>query len=244
MQRYFFELSYNGASFHGWQIQPNAHSVQEEIESKLSQLYSNTPIKVIGCGRTDAGVHAKHYVLHMELPIIEDAEQLIFKLNRMLPDSIAIQKIRAVSQDDHARFSATSRTYRYFVHSTKDPFLAETSWYLNQSLDLQKMNKAAQFLIGKQDFTSLSKLHTDVKTNVCDVRFAEWIRVNETELYFEITADRFLRNMVRATVGTLVDVGLGKLGPNDIPQILAAMNRQAASSSVPAHGLFLWRIDY
>lgn len=244
MQRYFFELSYNGSTFHGWQIQPNANSVQEEIESKLSRLHSNTPIKVVGCGRTDTGVHAHHYILHVDLPIISNTDQFRVKLNRMLPDPIAISNVYSVSDDQHARFSATARTYRYFIHFKKDPFQVSTSWYMNQKLDLNKMNEAAKLLIGKQDFTSLSKLHTDVKTNLCDVRVAEWVQTDENSIYFEITADRFLRNMVRATVGTLVDVGMGKLKPSDIPTILAAMDRQAASTSVPAHGLYLWKIEY
>ncbi len=244
MQRYFIELSYNGSTFHGWQIQPNAYSVQEEIESKLSRLHSNAPIKIVGCGRTDTGVHAHHYILHLDIPSVPDTEQFKVKLNRMLPNSIAISNIYAVSNDQHARFTATARTYRYFIHSKKDPFQAATSWYMNQKLDLAKMNEAAKLLLGRQDFTSLSKLHTDAKTNLCDVRVAQWIQVDEDSMYFEITADRFLRNMVRATVGTLVDVGLGKLTPDDIPTILAAMDRQAASTSVPAHGLYLWKIEY
>ncbi|MFK7786779.1 MAG: tRNA pseudouridine(38-40) synthase TruA [Crocinitomicaceae bacterium] len=244
MQRYFFELSYKGSDFHGWQIQPNAHSIQEEIESKLTRLHSNTPVKVVGCGRTDTGVHAHHYILHVDIPIIADTGLFVMKLNKMLPESIAISKIYPVSDDQHARFSATARTYRYFIHSHKDPFRSESSWYVHQSLDISHMNEAARHLLGKQDFTSLSKLHTDAKTNICDVRSAKWVLEDDHSLYFEIEADRFLRNMVRATVGTLVDVGLGKLQPNDIPAILAAKDRQAASTSVPAHGLYLWKIEY
>jgi tRNA pseudouridine38-40 synthase len=244
MQRYFFELSYKGTDFHGWQIQPNAHSVQEEIESKLSRLHSNQPVKVVGCGRTDTGVHAYHYILHVDIPEVADTDLLMMKLNKMLPESIAISKIYPVSEDQHARFSATARTYRYFVHSKKNPFLSESSWHVSQQLDIERMNEAAKHLIGKQDFTSLSKLHTDVKTNICDVRSAKWVREDDHSIYFEIEADRFLRNMVRATVGTLVDVGLGRLTPDDIPTILAAKDRQAASTSVPAHGLYLWKIEY
>lgn len=244
MQRYFFELSYNGSDYHGWQIQPNAHSVQEEIQSKLSRLHSNTPVKVVGCGRTDTGVHAHHYILHVDVPEIADTDLFVMKLNKMLPESIAISKIYPVSDDKHARFSATARTYRYFVHSQKDPFRSESSWYVNKQLDIEHMNAAAEHLLGKQDFTSLSKLHTDVKTNICDVRSAKWVKQDDHFLYFEIEADRFLRNMVRATVGTLVDVGLGRLVPDDIPAILDAKDRQAASTSVPAHGLYLWKIEY
>ncbi len=244
MQRYFIELSYNGSTYHGWQIQPNAHTVQEEIESKLSRLYSNEPIKVVGCGRTDTGVHAHHYILHVDLPTISNTIQFCAKLNRMLPSSIAIENVYPVSDEQHARFSATARTYRYFIHSKKNPFQAESSLYVYQKLDVQKMNEAAKFLLGRKDFTSLSKLNTDVKTNMCDVKFAKWIQVDENSMYFEITADRFLRNMVRASVGTLLDIGLNKLEPEDLPKILAAMNRQAASTSVPAHGLYLWKIEY
>lgn len=244
MQRYFIELSYNGAAYHGWQIQPNAHSIQEEIQSKISRLQSNAPVKVVGCGRTDTGVHAHHYILHVDLPPISDTDLFLLKLNRMLPDSIALSKIYPVTDEMHARFGATARTYRYFIHTQKDPFRADTSWYVSQKLDLAKMNEAAQLLLGTKDFTSLSKLHTDVKTNICDVRVARWVEVDAHSMYFEITADRFLRNMVRATVGTLMDVGLGKLSPADIPKILAAMDRQAASTSVPAHALFLWKIEY
>ena len=244
MQRYFIELSYNGSTYHGWQIQPNAHTVQAEIESKLSRIYSNEPIKVVGCGRTDTGVHANHYILHVELPTISDTAQFQKKLNRILPSSIAIANVFSVSDEQHARFSATARTYRYFIHSTKNPFQAESSWYVHQELDISKMNEAAKSLLGKQDFTSLSKLHTDVKTNICDVRLAEWIQVDEHSMYFEITADRFLRNMVRATVGTLLDIGMGKLEPKDLSKILAAKDRQAASTSVPPHGLYLWKVEY
>ena len=244
MQRYFIELSYNGSTYHGWQIQPNAHTVQEEIESKLSRLYSNEPVKVVGCGRTDTGVHAHHYILHVDLPPISDTDQFQVKLNRMLPSSIAIQNVFPVSDEQHARFSATARTYRYLIHSKKDPFGAESSWYTHKTLDISKMNQAAKLLLGKQDFTSLSKLHTVVKTNICDVRFAEWIQADENSMYFEITADRFLRNMVRATVGTLLDIGMGKLEPNDLPKILAAKDRQAASTSVPGHALYLWKVEY
>lgn len=243
MQRYFFELAYNGKEFFGWQIQPNDISIQEVIEIQLSKIHSNTPIKVIGCGRTDTGVHAAHYILHVDLPVINDIEKFIFKLNRMLPKSIAIQQIYGVDKEKHARFHATARTYQYVINQEKDVFDFEQSWFVPAELDVVAMNKAATHLIGKQDFTSLSKLHTDVKTNICDVRKACWIK-DGNRLIFEITADRFLRNMVRATVGTLVDVGLGKIQPSDIPSILEAKDRGAASTSVPAHGLFLWRIEY
>ncbi len=243
-QRYFIELSYNGSSFFGWQRQPKQISVQEVIETELSKLQSNAEVKVVGCGRTDTGVHAHHYILHVDLKPILDIEQFKFKLNCMLPTSIAVSKIYPVDASKHARFDATNRTYRYFIHKHKDPFLDNISWLLLKDLDIEKMNEAAAYLLGRQDFTSLSKIHTDAKTNICDVRKAVWIKESDNQLYFEISADRFLRNMVRATVGTLVDIGLGKLKPEDIKKILEAKDRQAASSSVPAHGLFLWQIEY
>lgn len=242
MPRYLFELAYKGTDFSGWQKQPNAPSVQESIEQALSALHSHDTIDVVGCGRTDAGVHARHYVLHVDLPENEDTERLCFKLNRMLPASIVIYSIRRCADNFHARFDASQRTYRYYLHSEKNPFLAD-SWYFPQEFNLDAMNQAAKYLLGTQDFTSLAKLHTDVKTHICTIFHAAWEREGE-QVYFEISADRFLRNMVRACVGTLLDVGTGRISPDDIPAILAAKDRQAASTSVPAHGLFLWRIDY
>jgi tRNA pseudouridine38-40 synthase len=244
MPRYRIDLSYNGSSFYGWQIQPKQNSVQAEIESALSKLNSNQAVEVVGCGRTDTGVHAHHYVLHTELMLELSPEDFIYKLNKMLPPSIAFQSIKEVSVDFHARFSAKRRTYRYFIHQKKDPFRFEHSWYMTQALDIDSMNRASNLLIGKQDFTSFSKLHTDVKTNICEVHQAEWHRIDEDTIYFEITADRFLRNMVRAIVGTMVDVGLGKLTAEDIPAILTKKDRGEASVSVPAHGLYLWKVEY
>ncbi len=244
MQRYRIDLAYNGKTYFGWQVQPNDISVQEAIESCLTKLHSNNPIKVVGCGRTDTGVHAAHYVLHTDMPSIEDEDQFIFKLNRMLPPSIVFHSIKPVDSEFHARFHATARTYRYFIHRNKKVFGEDQSWHVSKDLDFESMNKACSHLLGKQDFTSLSKLHTDVKTNICRVDDAQWSQIDENSWFFEITADRFLRNMVRATVGTLVDVGLGKIQPDEIPSILEAKDRGAASTSVPAHGLFLWKIEY
>lgn len=243
-QRYAIELAYNGTEFYGWQRQPREISVQEVLEKALSRVHSNLPISVVGCGRTDTGVHAKRYVLHVDLPVHPEPEQLQFKLNKLLPESIAIYSIRAAAADFHARFDATGRTYRYFLHQQKDPFRNRTSLYFPAQLDVDAMNEAAQFLLGTQDFTSLSKLHTDVKTNICTVTAAHWVRTSPTDLYFEITADRFLRNMVRATVGTLLDVGIGRLKPAQMTAILAAKDRSEARVSVKAHGLFLWEIAY
>ncbi len=243
LQRYFLELSYDGTDYYGWQRQPNEISVQEVIEAQLTKLHSNDPVSIVGCGRTDTGVHAHHYIIHTDLPKVSNLEQLKFKLNRMLPNSVAIHSVFPVSKDWHARFSATARTYRYFIHQEKDPFAARQSWHFPQELDLDAMNQAAAKLLGKQDFTSFSKLHTDVKTNICTVTRANWHR-DGTALFFEITADRFLRNMVRATVGTLIEVGLGKITPDEITTILNARDRGAAATSVPPQGLFLWQIAY
>ncbi len=244
MQRYFVELSYNGTHFFGWQRQPNQISVQEEIENAFTKLNSNEPISIVGCGRTDAGVHASKYIIHVDLQGLIDNDQLIFKLNRILPDSIVIHSIQAVSNEMHARFKATSRTYRYFMNTQKNPFKQDTSWYFSSNLDFEAMNKAGKFLLGTNDFTSFSKVNTDVKTNICTVSKAQWVQVDTHNFYFEITADRFLRNMVRATVGTLLEIGLGKINPESIITILEEKDRGAAAISVPAHGLFLWEVCY
>lgn len=244
MQRYFIELAYNGKPFYGWQIQPNEISVQEVIEQALFRLHSHVTHKVVGCGRTDTGVHAHHYVLHVDLPEIADEHHFIYKMNSILPESIAFLSIKPVHQDAHARFDATSRTYRYFIHWNKDPFNVDQSWALRHKPNFEAMNKASIELLGKKDFTSLSKIHTDVKTNICEVYQAKWIQTTENSAYFEISADRFLRNMVRATVGTLMDIGYGKLSDDALSSILQAKDRQAASTSVPAHGLFLWHVAY
>lgn len=243
IKRYFFEISYKGTDYFGWQRQPKQISIQEEIEDTLSKIYSNTKIPILGCGRTDTGVHAMHYIFHVDLEEVSEQEQFVFKMNRMLPNSIVVHSMQEVEIEKHARFDATKRTYRYFIHKKKDAFINDTSWHFPQELDLVKMNEAANYLIGQQDFTSLSKIHTDVKTNICTIYKAEWV-IEENIIYFEIAADRFLRNMVRATVGTLIDIGTGKIEVSEIINILAAKDRQAASSSVPAHGLFLWKVEY
>jgi tRNA pseudouridine38-40 synthase len=244
IKRYFFEISYHGKSFYGWQRQPKQRSVQEVIENCLSSLYSNQPVQIVGCGRTDTGVHAKQYFFHVDLNELANTQQLAFKLNRMLPDSIAVHAIFEVDNSLHARFDASVRTYRYFIHRKKNVFISEQSCYIPRELNFEKMNEAASHLIGKQDFTSFSKLHTDVKTNICTVSKATWQGHSDEQYYFEISADRFLRNMVRATVGTLLDVGLGKINPETIHEILRKKDRGEASVSVPAHGLFLWEVGY
>jgi len=243
MKRYFFEISYNGTDYFGWQRQPKQISVQEEIEKTLIKIYSNIPQSILGCGRTDAGVHAMHYIFHSDLSAVEDIEQFVFKMNRMLPESIVVNKMYEVEPAKHARFDATKRTYRYFIHLKKDAFHNGLSWYYPKALDIGLMNVAASHLIGKKDFTSFSKLHTDVKTNICEVHSAKWF-MEGNQLVFEISADRFLRNMVRATVGTLIEVGLGRMAPEEIIEILNKKDRGAAFTSVPANGLFLWKVEY
>lgn len=243
MGRYFFHIAYKGTRYCGWQRQPDAVSIQEIIETELRKLFGQS-IAIVGCGRTDTGVHASNYFFHADIEGAFDATQLVFKLNRMLPSDIAVYAIFAVSKDQHARFDAVSRTYHYFIHQFKDPFLEEKSSYVPQMLDVEKMNHAAELLIGTKDFTSFSKLHTDVKTNFCTVTEAKWTVIGEHRLQLTISANRFLRNMVRAVVGTLIDVGVGKIDPQEITQILNQKDRQSAGKSVPAHGLYLADVRY
>ena len=243
MQRYFVQVAYRGTDYHGWQYQPNAPSVQETIERCFSKVFGNTPITIFGCGRTDAGVHAKSYFFHVDLPQDWDEQHLCFKLNRMLPPDISALNAHKVSAELHARFHATKRTYRYFVHQQKDPFQQDQSWYFQQDLDVDAMNAAATRLLGTKDFGSFSKLHTTVKTNICTVFHAQWVQA-EDHLYFEISASRFLRNMVRAIVGTLVDIGQCKIPPSAIRNIIESKNRSNAGVSVPACGLVLTEVHY
>lgn len=240
--RYAFELAYNGFTFNGWQRQPNAPSVQEELELALQKLFSGETIQVVGCGRTDTGVHASYYVMHADFSREIDEEQFAYKLNKMLSDDVAIFSIQRVTEEFHARFSATNRTYHYFIHTSKNPFV-KNSLYLPHNLNLEAMNKGAEALLGKQDFTSLSKLHTDVKTNICEVKKAFWTKTS-SGYCFEIQADRFLRNMVRATVGTLLEIGLGKAPIDHMALVLNSMDRSSAGKSVPSHGLFLVDVIY
>ena len=243
MHRYFLQLSYKGTRYFGWQRQPNAISVQEVIEKTLSTVLREE-IAVVGAGRTDTGVHASFYVLHFDvLNEIIEPEKLLYHLNRFLPDDIAIQKIKKVNSDFHARFSAVSRTYKYYISMVKDPFTTDTSYQFTVPLDIEKMNEAAKMLFEYTDFTSFAKLHTDVKTNNCKIFKAEWETENN-QLVFTIKADRFLRNMVRAIVGTLLEVGKGKITVDDFRKIIEMKNRGAAGTSAPPHGLFLVDIGY
>lgn len=243
MQRYFIYLSYDGAAYHGWQIQPNGTSVQATLMEALSTLL-RAEIEVVGAGRTDAGVHASLMVAHFDAPQSVDTMQFANKLNRLLPPDIAIHRIRPVKADAHARFNATSRTYHYYVSSRKSPFERAYRWRIHADLDYEKMNLAAERLLTYSDFTSFSKLHTDVKTNNCRVTYARWTPHDEHGWVFTITADRFLRNMVRAIVGTLVEVGRGKLSVDDFCRIIELRNRCSAGTSAPAQALFLADITY
>lgn len=242
-KRFFFECAYDGTNYSGWQKQPNAVTIQEEIEEKLSRLFPREEIDIVGCGRTDAGVHAKSSFFHIDLPESYELEQLQFKLNNMLPADIAINRVIEVGEGAHARFDATKRTYQYFLHHKKLPFHQYDSWFFPRSLDIDKMNEGAKYILGKQDFTSFSKLHTDVNNNFCEVYHLEWTKKGD-QLQFEITANRFLRNMVRAIVGTLIEVGLGNIEPEDVKLIIGQQDRGKAGFSVPAKGLFLKNVEY
>lgn len=245
MHRYFIYFSYNGKNYHGWQIQPNASSVQQTLNEAMSRIL-RTPIETLGAGRTDTGVHASMMVAHFDVEQpLEDIPKLIYKLNSLLPFDIAVQNIRKVKQDANARFAALSRTYKYYIGFNKNPFNADSVCRVyTKNIDFKKMQQAADLLKLHTDFTSFSKLHTDVKTNNCTVMQAEWIQQDEDVWYFQYKANRFLRNMVRATVGTLLDVGIGKLSVQDFENILNAKNRCLAGDSMPAHALFLVDIEY
>lgn len=240
--RYFIELAFNGENYHGWQIQPDASSVQQTLEESLSTLLRNKT-EIIGAGRTDAGVHAKQLFAHFDTPDELQNEQFKFKLNSYLPNDIAVKSISKVNDNAHARFDALSRTYEYHVHTEKDPFLDAFSYRLVHIPDIEKMNEAAKMLYHYTDFQCFSKSKTDVKTYHCKVKVAAWEQ-HENKLIFTITADRFLRNMVRAIVGTLLEIGLGKKEIHALHKIIESKNRSNAGTSVPAKGLYLTEITY
>jgi pseudouridylate synthase I len=241
--RYFIYLGYNGKPFCGWQVQPNGITVQQCIEEALSTLF-RAPVPIVGAGRTDAGVHARMMVAHFDNEdIIPDLPALTGKLNRILPKEIAIYKIIRVAPEAHARFDAVVRTYKYYVTTQKDPFLFDTTCRLHSTMDFGAMNEACKVLYKYIDFTSFSKLHTDVKTNNCRISHAGWTKEGDVSV-FTITADRFLRNMVRAIVGTLLEVGKGKLTAAGFQNIIEAKDRCKAGTSVPGHALFLEDIVY
>ena len=250
--RYFIQLSYDGTGYHGWQVQPNGVSVQEVLQKALSTLLRQ-PTEVTGAGRTDAGVHASMMVAHFDWPAAHEGEgceempldctQLTYKLNRLLPPDVAVQAVRPVGPEMHARFSATRRTYHYYIHTRKDPFLRGYSWQVNVPLDFALMNEAAQVLLEYSDFTSFSKTGTDVKTNICQLTEARWEQLKPGEWRFTVSANRFLRNMVRAIVGTLVEVGRHRMTISQMRHAIEAKDRQRAGESVPGHALYLTNIE-
>lgn len=241
--RYFITLSYDGTAYHGWQKQPNANSVQETLECALRKLIPSLS-STTGAGRTDTGVHAKLMVVHFDSEQAIDAPRIAFRLNRILPPDIVVHDIKAVREDAHARFTAQARTYHYFVYTGKEPFLRHYAMRLPYEPDYALMNEAAKKLLRITDFTSFAKMHTDTKTNICHVTYAAWSQETDGRWRFTITADRFLRNMVRAIVGTLLDVGRGKITMQQFEQIIYDRNRQAAGDSVEAQALFLVDIQY
>jgi tRNA pseudouridine38-40 synthase len=241
--RFFITLSYDGTRFHGWQVQPNGISVQGELQRGLSLLLREE-IQITGAGRTDAGVHAKMMVAHFDTESEVDCKQLAYKLNKLLPQDIAVQKIEQVNDDLHARFSAVSRTYFYYIHTVKSPFDRHYSCELHYPLDFQKMNEAACILMEYEDFGAFCKSHADVKTTLCKVTSAQWHQTSPSTWYFEISANRFLRNMVRAVVGTLIEVGRGRMTIDDFRRVIEGKRRTEAGESMPGNALFLVDIKY
>lgn len=242
--RYFIELSFRGTNYHGWQIQPNALTVQSLLNDALSVLLRE-PIYTTGAGRTDAGVHALHFVAHFDSVRkgIESDPGILFRLNRILPEDVAVKRIIAVHTGAHCRFDAVSRTYIYRISREKDPFITGLSWHIYGNIDTESMNRVSATLKELSDFTSFSKLHSAAKTNNCRIMHAKW-EEKENLLLFTVKADRFLRNMVRALVGTMVEVGLGKLSEKEFRKITERRDRSAAGVSAPAKGLFLTSVEY
>ena len=243
MARYFIYLSYDGCNYHGWQIQPNAATVQETLEKAIS-LLMRRPVAITGAGRTDTGVNASQMVAHVDIAEPVDCRQTVYRLNRMLPPDIAVHAIKPVTEKAHARFDAISRRYRYYVSTAKNPFNRRYSCRVTGDLDFDAMNRAAATLLEYIDFTSFSKLHTDTKTNNCRVTHAQWTQLSPSEWVFEIKADRFLRNMVRAIVGTLLMVGRGKITIDGFREIIEKKERCEAGDSAVAQALFLEEVEY
>lgn len=244
--RYFLTLSYDGAAYHGWQRQPDAPTVQKCVENALSTLL-RSDIEVVGAGRTDTGVNASKYVAHFDSAVlIEDCKRLVYKLNLILPPDIAVQSVRQVKDDAHARFDAVEREYTYYLSQRKNPFVRHAAWQYYVPLDFCAMNLAAKTLLKWDDFTTFAKLNSNNKTNICRVVKAEWRRSeDDPDLWvFTIRADRFLRNMIRAIVGTLVDVGRGRYSVEDFERILHSCDLSLSSAGAPAQGLFLSDVEY
>lgn len=242
-KRYFIELAYNGSAYHGWQRQPNAISVQQVLEEALSRLKRKN-ISLVGAGRTDTGVHARQMFAHFDLAEeIVNPQELVFLLNGFLKDDIAIRSIRRVQPDAHARFDATARDYEYHISTAKDPFNAPLHYYLKNSPDIELMNQAAKILLLHEDFQCFSRSNTDVKTFLCTIKNATWQQEGSSLIFF-ISANRFLRNMVRSIVGTLLEVGYKKREVKDIEMVIKSKDRGEAGFSAPAQGLYLSRIEY
>jgi len=247
IQRFFIEIAYKGTAYHGWQTQPNALAVQEILDQKLSVVLRQN-IETLGCGRTDAGVHATQFFAHFDMFCLDDLNitnpQTIKSINAVLPVDIVVKQIIKVNNKAHARFDATLRSYQYHIHFNKDPFKTESGWlYKNDVLDVEAMNLAAAIILKYDDFACFCKANADNHTNICNLFCCEWHKTDDG-LIFYITANRFLRNMVRAIVGTLIDVGLGKLKPEALHNIICSKNRSNAGASVPACGLYLTKINY
>ncbi len=244
MTRYFIFFGYDGTNYHGWQIQPNANSVQQELQRALSLLLRKE-MEVVGAGRTDTGVHARQMAAHFDWEGAElDCQQTVYRLNRILPRDIAVTEVRPVAADLHARFSATSRTYHYYIHTHKDPFERHYSLETHYPLDFEKMNKVAKLFLAHEDYAAFCKAGADNKTNICHVTEARWVQTSPTTWYFRITANRFLRNMVRAVVGTLIDVGRGRITEEQFENILHNGTRSDAGESMPGNALFLEEVKY
>lgn len=243
MNRYFVWFAYDGTRYHGWQVQPSGNSVQAELLRALS-LQLRQQVEVVGAGRTDAGVHARRMAAHFDTEQQLDCRQTAYRLNRILPRDISVERVEPVAADLHARFSARARTYHYYIYTRKDPFVRNFACEIHYPLDFDAMNSAAALLLQTDDFAAFCKSHTDVKTTLCQVTEARWIQDSPHEWHFRITANRFLRNMVRAVVGTLVDVGRGRLSVADFQDIIAKKNRSCAGESMPAHALFLEDVAY
>jgi tRNA pseudouridine38-40 synthase len=242
--RYFIFISYKGTSYHGWQIQTNSVTVQKILDEALSVVL-NEKISTIGAGRTDAGVHAIFFCAHFDYssPDLLKISNLVFRLNQFLPADISVNSIKKVVPDANARYSAISRTYKYYISRIKDPFSDNSSWYLHGKIDIKVMNEACRMLFFHSDFTSFSRLHSGAKSNICKIYFAGWEEL-DNRLVFTIKADRFLRNMVRAIVGTSVEIGFGKMNLKEFEDIILAKDRCRAGKSAPAKGLFLVDIEY
>lgn len=237
-------LSYNGSEYNGWQVQPNGITIQQKLEEVLTSLNQNKKVDVLGCGRTDTGVHAEQFLAHSDVPAkIAKESELQYKLNVMLPKDIAVRSVVPVDEDFHARFDAIKRSYIYRIHTRKDPFLLHRSWYISHPLNIDAMQEACKFLRGKKDFQCFSKSNTQVNNYICEVTEA-FFKIDKDQLHFYISANRFLRNMVRAIVGTLIEVGERKRNPEDVDEIIASMNRSNAGKSAPAEGLYLSEVVY